>query len=57
MEKAREFLKDIYFFFIHYAKTFDPVDDKKLLKILKGMGILDHINSSWESVCQSGSNS
>ena len=57
MEKAREFLKDIYFFFIHYAKTFDPVDDKKLLKILKGMGILDHINSSWESVCRSRSNS
>ena len=42
-EKAREFQKNIYFFFIDYAKTFDCVDDNKLLKILKEMGIPDHL--------------
>ena len=41
MEKAREFLKNIYFCFIDYAKAFDCVDHKKLWKILKEMGISD----------------
>ena len=42
-EKAREFQKNIYFCFIDYAKAFDYVDHKKLWKILKEMGILDHL--------------
>ena len=43
MEKAREFQKNIYFFFIDYAKAFDCVDHNKLWKILKEMGIPDHL--------------
>ena len=43
MEKAREFQKNIYFCFIHYAKAFDCVDHKKLWKILKEMGIPDNL--------------
>ena len=43
MEKAREFQKNIYFCFIDYAKVFDCVDHNKLWKILKGMGIPDHL--------------
>ena len=43
MEKAREFQKNIYFCFIDYAKAFDCVDHKKLWKILKEMGISDHL--------------
>ena len=43
MEKAREFQKNIYFCFIDYAKAFDWVDHKKLWKILKEMGIPDHL--------------
>ena len=42
IEKAREFQKNIYFFFI-YAKAFDTVDHNKLWKILKEMGIPDHL--------------
>jgi len=45
MEKAREFQKNIYFCFIEYAKAFDCVDHNKLWKILKEMGIPDHL--SW----------
>ena len=41
--KAREFQKNIYFFFVDFAKTFDCVDHNKLWKILKEMGILDHL--------------
>ena len=41
-EKAREFQKNIYFCFIDYAKGFDCVDQNKLWKILKEMGIPDH---------------
>ena len=41
--KAREFQKNIYFCFIDYAKAFEYVDHKKLLKILKEMGIPDHL--------------
>ena len=43
MEKAREFQKNIYFCFIDYAKAFDCVDHKKPWKILKEMGIPDHL--------------
>ena len=41
--KAREFQKNIYFCFIDYAKPFDCVDHNKLWKILKEMGIPDHL--------------
>ena len=43
IEKAREFQKNIYFCFIDYAKVFDCVDHNRLWKILKEMGILDHL--------------
>ena len=43
IEKAREFHKNIYFYFTDYAKAFDCVDHKKLKKILKEMGIPDHL--------------
>ena len=43
IENTREFQKNIYFCFIDYAKTFDYVDHNKLWKILKEMGIPDHL--------------
>ena len=43
MKKAREFQKNIYFCFIDYTKAFDCVDHNKLWKILKEMGIPDHL--------------
>ena len=43
MEKAREFQKNIYFCFNDYAKAFDCVDHNKLWKILKEMGMPDHL--------------
>ena len=43
IEKAREFQKKICFCFIDYAKAFDCVDHNKLWKILKEMGIPDHL--------------
>ena len=43
MEKAREFQINIYFCFIDYTKAFDCVDHNKLWKILKEMGIPDHL--------------
>ena len=43
MEKAREFKKNIYFYYIDYAKAFDCVDHTKLWTILKEMGIPDHL--------------
>ena len=43
IKKAREFQKNIYFYFIDYAKAFDCVHHKKLWKILKEMGIQDHL--------------
>ena len=43
IKKAREFQKNIYFCFTDYAKAFDCVDDNKLWKILKEMGIPDHL--------------
>ena len=57
-KKTREFQKNIYFCFIDYAKAFECVDHNKLWKILKEMGIPDHLNLPLEkSVCRSGSNS
>ena len=44
IKKAREFQKNIYFCFIDYAKAFDCVDHNKLWKILKEMGIPDHLS-------------
>ena len=43
MEKARKFQKNIYFCFIDYTKVFDCVDHNKLWKILKEMGLSDHL--------------
>ena len=43
IRKARKFQKNIYFCFIDYAKAFDYVDHNKLWKILKEMGIPDHL--------------
>ena len=43
MEKGRGFQKIIYFCFIDYAKAFDRMDHNKLWKILKEMGIPDHL--------------
>ena len=43
IEKTREFQENIYFSFIDYAKAFDCVDHNKLWKILKEMGIPDHL--------------
>ena len=43
IDKARELQKNIYFCFIDYAKAFDCVDHNKLWKILKEMGIPDHL--------------
>ena len=43
IKKAREFQKNIYFCFIDHAKAFDCVDYNKLWKILKEMGIPDHL--------------
>ena len=52
IEKAREFQKNIYFCFIDYTKAFDYVDHNKLCKILKEMGIPDHLPASWEICMQ-----
>ena len=43
IKKAREFQKNIYFCFIDYTKDFDCVDHYKMWKILKEMGISDHL--------------
>ena len=45
IKTAKEFQKNIYFCFIDYAKAFDCVDHNKLWKILKEMGIPDHLTS------------
>ena len=49
IEKAREFQKNIYF--IDYAKAFDYVDHNKLWKILKDMGIPDHLSFLLRNLC------
>ena len=51
MEKAREFQKNIYFCFIGYAKAFNCVDHNKLWKILKEMGIPDHLTCLLRNLC------
>ena len=43
INKARKFQKNIYFCFIDYAKAFDGVDHNKLWKILKEIGMPDHL--------------
>ena len=52
MAKAREFQKNIYFCFIDYAKAFDCVDHHKLWKILKEMGIPDHLTCLLRNLMQ-----
>ena len=52
IKKARLFQKNIYSWFIDYAKVFDCVDHNKLWKILKEMGIPDHLTCSWEICMQ-----
>ena len=61
IQKSREFQKNIYFCFIDYAKTFDCVDHNKIWKILKQMGIPDHLTcllknlyAGWESKVRTG---
>ena len=51
METAREFQKNIYFCFIDYAKAFGCVDHNKLWKILKEMGIPDHLTCLLRNLC------
>ena len=53
--KKQEFQKNIYFWFIDFAKALDCVDPNKLWKILKEMGIPNLLLE--KSVCRSGSNS
>ena len=50
-EKAREFHKNIYFCFIDNARAFDCVDHHKLWKILKDMGIVDHLTYILRNLC------
>ena len=58
IKKGREFQKNIDFCFIDYAKAFDCVDHNQLWKILKEMGIPDHLTCLFEkSVCRPGSSS
>ena len=51
IKKAREFQKNIYFCFIIYVKAFDCVDYNKLWKILKEMGIPDHLTCFLRNLC------
>ena len=57
IEKARKFQKSVYFCFIDYAKAFDCVDHNKLWKILKEMGIPDHLNCLLRNLYRSRSTS
>jgi len=58
IEKAREFQRNIYFSFIDYANAFDCMDHNRLWKILKEMGLPDHLTCpSEKSICRSRSNS
>ena len=49
-KKKKEFQKNIYFCFIDYAKAFDYVDHNKLWKILKEIGIPDHLTCLWRNL-------
>ena len=51
IEKAREFQKNIYFCFIDFTRAFDCVDHNKLWKILKEMGIPDHLTCLLKNLC------
>ena len=51
IKKAKEFHKNIYFCFNDYAKAFHCVDDNKLWKILKEMGIPDHLTCLLRNLC------
>ena len=51
IEKAREFQKNIYFFFIDYARAFDCVEHNQLWKILKEMGIPDLLTCLLRNLC------
>ena len=51
IRKAREFQKTIYFCFVDYAEAFDCVDHKKMWKILKEMGIPDHLTCLLRNLC------
>ena len=51
IEKATELQKNIYFCFIDYAKAFDCVDHNRLWKILKEMGIPDHLTCLLRNLC------
>ena len=50
--KKQESSRNIYFCFIDYAKAFDSVDHNKLWKILKEIGIPDHLTCLWETCMQ-----
>ena len=52
IKKAREFQENIYFCFIDYTKAFDWVDHSKLWKILKEMGIPDHLTCLLRNLMQ-----
>ena len=52
VKKAREFQKNIYFCFIDYAKTFDCMDHNKLWKILREIGIPDHLTCLLSNLLQ-----
>ena len=54
IKKAREFQKNNYFCFLDYAKAFDCVDHNKLWKILKEMGIPDHLYAGQEATVKTG---
>ena len=54
IKKAREFQINIYFCFIDYAKAFDCVHHDKLWKILKEMGIPDHLTCLLRNLCIAG---
>ena len=56
IKKARDFQENIYFCFIDYSKAFDSVDHNKVWKILKELGIPDHLPLE-KPICRSGSNS
>ena len=51
LEKGREFQKNIYLYFKEYAKAFDCLDHNKLWKILKQMGIPDHLTCFLRNLC------
>ena len=57
LKKQESFRKNIYFCFIDYAKAFACMGQNKLWKILKEMGIPDHLTCLEKSVCRSESNS